>query len=87
MFYYLFTSIALAPKLCWVFFFLNDQVIIEKKKEDSSSYNCIVVTLFLQSVTIVGNSGNGECIVTTIFQRSFDPKAGHMMELKIERLN
>nr|POF04780.1 hypothetical protein CFP56_71310 [Quercus suber] len=27
-------------------------------------------------VTIVGNSGNGECIVTTIFQRSFDPKSG-----------
>ncbi|KAK7843331.1 hypothetical protein CFP56_012714 [Quercus suber] len=36
-------------------------------------------------VTIVGNSGNGECIVTTIFQRSFDPKSGHTMELKIER--
>ncbi|KAF3948701.1 hypothetical protein CMV_025336 [Castanea mollissima] len=43
--------------------------------------------LDMNKVIIVGKIGNGQCIVTAILQRSFDPKSGHLMELKIERLN
>ncbi|KAF3975934.1 hypothetical protein CMV_000844 [Castanea mollissima] len=41
--------------------------------------------LDMNKVIIVGKIGNGQCIVTAILQRSFDPKSGHLMELKIER--
>ncbi|KAF3951682.1 hypothetical protein CMV_022694 [Castanea mollissima] len=37
----------------------------------------------MNKVTIVGKSGNGECIVTAILQ-SCDPKSGHVMELKLK---
>ena len=62
-------------------------MVIGKKKQINQDIIVMLSLFSFKKFIIVGKIGNGQCIVTAILQRSFDSKSGHLMELKIERLN